>query len=121
MLYEMTTGKAPFEGPNAYAVMNSRLLGDPIAPRKVNEKISPEVEEIILHALQRKPDDRYTCAAEMKQELDNPEKVKVTGLADSLAQPVQVSEHAGSTKILFWALVVPVLVIILFFIFFRPK
>src|SRR5207248_4991269 len=78
MLYEMTTGHAPFEGSNAYVVMNARLQGDPIAPTKFNPKITPEIEEIILHAMARKPDDRYTCIAEMKQELEHPEKVKVT-------------------------------------------
>ena len=33
ILYEMVTGRVPFEGPNAYTVMNARLVGDPVAPR----------------------------------------------------------------------------------------
>jgi len=120
MLYEMTTGHAPFEGPNAYAVMNARLLGDPIAPSKVNPKIPPEVEEIILHALARKPEDRFGSAAEMKQLLDHPEDVKVTGRAERLEPPVQPTEGSGMNKMLFWILLVPVIIIVLFFIFFRP-
>ena len=121
MLYEMTTGKAPFEGPNAYAVMNARLLGDPIAPSKVNDKIPPEIEELILHALERKPDDRYSCVAEMKEELDHPEKVKLTGRAEHLEPPVIQSESSsGMNKTLLLVLLIPVLVIILFFVLFRP-
>ena len=40
VLYEMTTGSVPFEGPNPFIVMNSRITGDPVAPRKVNPEIS---------------------------------------------------------------------------------
>ena len=68
MMYEMVTGYAPFEGGNPYLIMNARLVGDPIAPRKRNKEIPPEVEEIILHAMERDPDDRYATAAEMKAE-----------------------------------------------------
>ena len=66
MLYEMTTGHVPFEGPNPFIVMNSRLTGDPMAPRKRNPEIPPEIEEIILHAMEREPQRRYATAAEMK-------------------------------------------------------
>ena len=72
MLYEMTTGATPFEGNNPYAIMNARLIGDPVAPRKHNPDLSPQVEEIILHALERQPFDRYVSAAAMKAELDAP-------------------------------------------------
>src|SRR4029078_4392487 len=51
ILYEMLTGKVPFECDNAYTIMNARLAGDPIAPRKVNQNLSPQVEEIVLHAM----------------------------------------------------------------------
>jgi len=40
--------------------MNSRLTGDPVAPRKKNPNISPGAEEIVLHAMARKPEDRLT-------------------------------------------------------------
>src|SRR5438046_9389451 len=75
----MVTGQVPFQGPNVYAVMNARLVGDPPAPRLINEDIPPEVEEIILHAMERDPFKRYQSAAEMKAELDAPESVKITG------------------------------------------
>jgi serine/threonine protein phosphatase PrpC len=87
MLYEMVTGRVPFEAPNAYMLMNARLIGDPRAPRKINPEISQQVEEIILHAMERDPLDRYTSAAEMKAELDCPEKVVVTGRHERLRPP----------------------------------
>jgi serine/threonine protein phosphatase PrpC len=79
ILYEMLTGQVPFQGPNVYAVMNARLVGDPPAPRSINPEIPPQVEEIILHAMERDPFKRYPSAGAMKAELDAPETVKVTG------------------------------------------
>jgi len=87
VLYEMTTGSVPFEGENPFIVMNSRLTGDPAAPRKRNPEISEELEEIILHAMEREPHRRYASAATMKAELDNPESVKVTGRHHHLQTP----------------------------------
>ena len=79
ILYEMLTGQVPFQGPNVYAVMNARLVGDPPPPRKLNPEISPQIEEIILHAMERDPFKRYPSAAAMKAELDSPEIVQLTG------------------------------------------
>ena len=88
ILYEMATGRVPFEAPNAYMVMNARLIGDPRAPRRINPEITPQVEEIILHAMERDPVDRYTSAAEMKADLDAPEKVALTGRHERLRPPM---------------------------------
>ena len=87
VLYEMTTGSVPFEGPNPFVVMNARITGDPIAPRKVNPQISEELEEIILHAMEREPHKRYPSAAAMKAELDDPESVRITGRNRHLESP----------------------------------
>jgi serine/threonine-protein kinase len=88
MLYEMLTGFPPFEGVNPLVIMNSRLTGDPVAPRKKNSHITPGAEEIVLHAMARKPEDRYASAADMRRDLDYPMEVQVTGRADRL-QPVK--------------------------------
>ncbi len=60
MLYEMAVGVTPFEWrESCSSVMNARVTGDPVAPRKRNPKVSPQVEEIILHAMEREPGNRY--------------------------------------------------------------
>jgi serine/threonine-protein kinase len=84
MLYEMATGSTPFEGTSPYLIMNARLAGDPVAPRKVNPGIPLPLEEIILHAMERDPRDRYRNAADMRAELEAPEKVQLTGRHDRL-------------------------------------
>jgi serine/threonine-protein kinase len=87
MLYEMLTGVVPFQHENCWVSMNHRVTGDPIAPREHNPNISPQAEEIVLHAMQRNSAARYQSAAAMKAELDAPEKVRVTGLCNRLQEP----------------------------------
>jgi len=78
ILYEMLTGKTPFEGPNPFAIMNDRLLNNPVPPREANPNISPELQEIIYRALERDPKNRYASAHEMAVDLQHPEKVGVS-------------------------------------------
>ena len=115
ILYEMMTGHVPFEGANAFAVMNARLVGDPPAPRSHNPAIRPQIEEIILHAMARDSKERYASAGAMKRDLDDPDHVVVSGRSARLTVPVVWrSRWRVVRKVLLIALV-PV---ILFFLFF---
>src|SRR6202790_5610893 len=77
MLYEMLTGQVPFRGPNPFAIMNDRLLNNPVPPRELNPEISPQLQEIIYRALERKPENRYTSAREFAKDLRNQAQVGV--------------------------------------------
>jgi serine/threonine-protein kinase len=79
MLYEMLSGKTPFTGPNPFAVMNDRLLNNPIPPREANPEISPELQEVIYRALEREPQNRYSTANEFAWDLEHLDQV---GVAD---------------------------------------
>jgi serine/threonine-protein kinase len=79
MLYEMLTGKVPFQGPNAFAIMNDRLLNNPIPPREIDASISPPLQEIIYRALERNPKRRYSGAREFANDLLQQDRV---GVAD---------------------------------------
>ncbi|MBU6401667.1 MAG: serine/threonine protein kinase [Verrucomicrobia bacterium] len=87
VLYEMLTGAVPFQHENCWVTMNRRVTGDPVAPRTLNPQLSPQAEEIVLHALQRAPADRFQTAAEFKNALDAPDRVRVTGYCDRLQAP----------------------------------
>jgi len=87
MLYEMVTGTLPFEAENPFMVMNARVSGDPNAPRKVNPAVPPEVEELILHAMERDPRKRFQSAKEMKEQLEDTSLVKLTGRYHHLQTP----------------------------------
>jgi serine/threonine-protein kinase len=107
VLYEMTTGSVPFEGPNPFIVMNSRITGDPVAPRKLNPQISEPLEEIILHAMEREPHRRYQSAAAMKSELDDPESVKITGRHRLLQSPKAWKTHWQGSRLIILSAVLP--------------
>ncbi len=117
VLYEMLTGAPPFEGANPYLVMNARLVGDPVAPRKRNPNIPPQVEEIILRALEREPNDRYQSAAEMKADLDHPEHVELTGRHERLRPQVRWRAHWRMIRGTLVMLSIPVAVLLLFLLF----
>jgi serine/threonine protein phosphatase PrpC len=121
MLYEMATAATPFEGNNPYAIMNARLIGDPVAPRKHNPDLSPRVEEIILHAMERQPFDRYVSAAAMKADLDDPEHVQMTGRCDRLRPPAVWQGTWHKMRMYVLAALVPVIVVVILFLVFRKR
>jgi serine/threonine protein kinase len=82
MLYEMLTGKMPFTGPNAFAIMNDRLLNNPVPPREIDPSISPQIQEIIYRALERDPKSRYSSAREFAWDLQHMEQVGVSDRAE---------------------------------------
>jgi serine/threonine protein kinase len=79
VLYEMLTGSTPFDADNSLCAMNARVLGDPEPLRKLNPAISPAVEEIVLHAMEREPSKRHASARVLRAELDNPAGVRISG------------------------------------------
>ncbi len=76
MLYEMLTGATPFRGSNPFAVMNDRLLNNPIPPRELDATISPALQEVIYRALHRDPAARYASAFEFAWDLEHLDLVK---------------------------------------------
>ncbi|MGA2986980.1 MAG: serine/threonine-protein kinase [Terriglobia bacterium] len=79
ILYEMLTVKVPFQGPNPFAIMNDRLLNNPIPPREIDPAISPQLQEILYRALERDPAKRYQNATEFAHDLHHMDEV---GVAD---------------------------------------
>jgi serine/threonine protein phosphatase PrpC len=113
ILYEMLTGHVPFEAPNAFAVMNARLVGDPPAPRTYNPVLRPQVEEIILHAMAREPADRYESAKAMKADLDHPNDVVVTGRVTRLTLPTPWKNRWRTVRIAVITALVPIVLFLL--------
>jgi serine/threonine protein kinase len=81
ILYEMLTGEVPFSGNNVHAAMRAKMQEDPTPPRRLRNEISPQLEEIVLRALEREPQDRFESAFELREALAHPESVIVTGRA----------------------------------------
>lgn len=81
ILYEMLTGEVPFTGTNVHAAMRAKMQEDPTPPRRLRNEISPQLEEIVLRALERQPQDRFDSALELREALVHPDSVRVTGRA----------------------------------------
>ena len=77
MLYEMLTGTAPFTGDNPFAIMNDRLLNNPIPPREHNPEISPQLQEVLYRALEREPRNRYRSARDFAFDLEHLDQIGV--------------------------------------------
>lgn len=70
MLYEMLTGKLPFESDNTVSVAIMQLQKDPVKPREINPSIPVGLEQIVLKAMQKNVNDRYQSAAGMLLDLE---------------------------------------------------
>ena len=79
ILYEMLTGKTPFQGSSPY----DRLLKHPIPPRDMDATISPQLQEVIYRALEREPKNRYANAHDFAHDLANLNRVKVARRPES--------------------------------------
>lgn len=70
VLYEMITGKLPFESDSAVSVAIMQLQNEAVHPRDINSQIPIGLEQITLRAMQKNTKDRYQSAAEMLLDLD---------------------------------------------------
>lgn len=83
LLYNMLTGKRPFDG-ETYNAIIAKILSKPfVLPRVHNKQIPRSVENIILTAMSRDPRKRYRSAAEMRHALDAAVKTKDEYLGSS--------------------------------------
>jgi serine/threonine protein kinase len=65
ILYQMLTGQLPFLAESPVAVSLKHIQSTPISPRKLNSAIPPSIEEVILKAMAKNPDDRYQAARDL--------------------------------------------------------
>ena len=70
ILYEMLTGKLPFQSDNAVSVALMQLQNEPVRPREINSNIAEGLEEIIIKAMQKNVSDRYQSANDMLADIN---------------------------------------------------
>lgn len=69
-LYEMLTGRKPFDGDTPVAIALKHMQSTPKKPSEINETIPEGMEQIVLKAMQKDPSARYQTAGEMINDLE---------------------------------------------------
>ena len=88
VLFEAATGKLPFDGPDAISVAMKQVNDLPPYPSDFNPNIDPDLEDIIMKALEKNPRNRFASALDMRAALN-----------DYLAgRPVNISGSASAAK-----------------------
>jgi serine/threonine-protein kinase len=116
ILYEMLSGKLPFNGPNPMAAMNERLLNYPVPPTVANPEISPQLQEVIYRALEREPKNRYPKASEFARDLEYLDQV---GVEDRIElRDWQIRKSQNLRKVLYYGglALIPVALMLLMFL-----
>ncbi len=90
VLYELLTGRVPFDADTPMGVLTKHAYEPPPPPRSLNPDLSGETETALLRALAKEPDQRYQSAREMADTLER--------IASQLAQRRPVVRAQTSTR-----------------------
>lgn len=97
ILYEMFTGRVPYEAETPMAVVLKHITDELPLPRTVNPRVSEAVERVILKAMAKDPADRFQTAGELVQALAAAIRSRSTELAGQalpvLAPPTTAREN----------------------------
>jgi serine/threonine-protein kinase len=71
VLYEMLTGRTPFEGDTPVSIAYKHVGEEPTVPSSVNPAVPPALEAVVKRAMAKSPADRYQSADEMAADLQH--------------------------------------------------
>jgi eukaryotic-like serine/threonine-protein kinase len=86
LMYQAATGQLPFGSPEKLSGVRRRLWADPLPPRALRPDLPEWLQEVILHALEVDPSQRYQSAAQLRYDLTHPAQIRLTARAHKLAQ-----------------------------------
>lgn len=69
-LYQLCTGRCPFQDTNHFALMMAHVQQEPVPPSRLRKDMPQALENLILHALAKSPEDRVNSCAEFQQRLN---------------------------------------------------
>ncbi len=112
-LYQVVAGRTPFEADSDYEIMTGHLERAPLAPSQLKGSISRDLEEVILKAIEKKPEKRFQNAQEMSEALSrikSGSEITVVARDNQFAKTIAVSTHpkvaSAKTRMLIPALAV---------------
>ncbi len=91
LLYELLTGRPPFQGDSPVSVAYQHVSETPLPPSQVDPAVPPSLDPLVLKALAKDPDDRYQSAADFRADVER----AMAGLPITSAMPVVAPVAAG--------------------------
>jgi serine/threonine protein kinase/Tol biopolymer transport system component len=85
VLYQMSTGRLPFDGPTSAVIFHAILEKNPQAPTDLNPLLPPALSDVILKSLEKDPDLRTQSAAEIRADLKRIKRGSGSGSSGRLA------------------------------------
>ena len=98
LLYEMLCGRPPFKGETAVSVAYQHVSEPVVPPSKVDSTVSPQLDEVVMRALEKNREDRFQTAEEFREHLIAAANGK------SLSNPVPVVATTVSTATTSWSI-----------------
>jgi serine/threonine protein kinase len=87
ILYEMLTGKVPFDDSTSEEIALKHIAQAPMPPRSINSQLSKEMEAVLLKGLEKNPKNRYQSGAELITALQAALNIKEKDPAKKLSLP----------------------------------
>jgi Tol biopolymer transport system component/tRNA A-37 threonylcarbamoyl transferase component Bud32 len=100
VMYEMATGRVPFDGKTSAVIFQKILDRDPEPPSALNPALPPKLEELVMKALEKDRDLRYQTAAELRGDLKRLKRDTSSGrvaTAASGASQAQSATHPAAS------------------------
>ena len=102
VLYEMATGRLPFQGGSAGLILEAILNRDPVPPLRLNPAILPALQAVIHRALEKDSNLRYLHSADMRAELQrlkrDIESTVIAAKEETESVPMPTTSHLSSSS-----------------------
>lgn len=69
MLFQLLTGRIPFEADSPLAIAYAHVQEEPVAPSSINRAVTPAMDALVARALKKNPNERFPTAAAMGDEI----------------------------------------------------